>query len=193
MRGVAIRRQPEEKSMLRLIRCFTAASALLLFSYTFAADTAAPAKLVTDNLVVNGAVEHALTLSVDDLRTFPSQQVTEIALTRQSGADAGKLENVKGVLLRNILDKAGLVTHDHNDVKKTVIIASASDGYKVVFSWSELYNSSLGDGVLVYFEKDGKPLADDEGRIAMISSKDTRTGPRHVKWLQAIEVRKIAD
>jgi DMSO/TMAO reductase YedYZ molybdopterin-dependent catalytic subunit len=179
--------------MLRLIRCFTVASALLLSSTTFAADAAVPAKLVTDNLVVNGAVEHVLTLSVDDLRIFPLQQVTEIALTRQSGADAGKLENIKGVLLRNILDKAGLVTHDHNDVKKTVIIASASDGYKVVFSWSELYNSSLGDGVLVYFEKDGKPLADDEGHIAMISSKDTRTGPRHVKWLQAIEVRKIAD
>ncbi|HSY27604.1 MAG TPA: molybdopterin-dependent oxidoreductase [Burkholderiaceae bacterium] len=178
--------------MLRLIRCFAAAAALLLSSTTFAVDAVAPAKL-TDNLVVNGAVEHVLTLSVDDLRTFPSQQVTEIALTRQSGADAGKLENVKGVLLRNILDKAGLVTHDHNDVKKTVIIASASDGYKVVFSWSELYNSSLGDGVLVYFEKDGKPLADDEGHIAMISGKDTRTGPRHVKWLQSIEVRKIVD
>jgi len=179
--------------MLRLIRCFAAASALLLSSHAFAADAGAPAKLVTDNLVVNGTVEHALTLSVDDLRTFPSRQVTEIVLTRQSGADAGKLENVKGVLLRNILDKAGLVTHDHNDVKKTIIIASASDGYKAVFSWSELYNSSLGDGVLVYFEKDGKPLADDEGHIAMISSKDTRTGPRHVKWLQSIEVRKIAD
>jgi len=193
MRGTALRCQTEEKTMLRLLRSFVATSMLLLSASVFAADVAAPAKLVTDNLVVSGAVEHALNLSVDDLRTFPVQQVTEIALTRQSGADAGKLENVKGVLLRNILDKAGLVAHDHNDVKKTVIIASASDGYKVVFSWSELYNSSLGDGVLVYFEKDGKPLADDEGHVAMISSKDTRTGPRHVKWLQAIEVQKIAD
>ena len=39
----------------------------------------------------------------------------------------------------------------------------------------------------------GQPLADDEGRIAMVSTKDTRTGPRHVKWLQGIEVRKIVD
>ena len=38
-----------------------------------------------------------------------------------------------------------------------------------------------------------QPLGDDEGRIAMVSSKDTRTGPRHVKWLQDIEVKKIAD
>ncbi|MBK7252189.1 MAG: hypothetical protein IPI06_15355 [Gammaproteobacteria bacterium] len=74
-----------------------------------------------------------------------------------------------------------------------VVVATASDGYKAVFSWSELFNSPVGEGVLVFFEKDGMPLADDEGRIALISAKDLRTGPRHVKWLQGIEVRKIAD
>ena len=46
---------------------------------------------------------------------------------------------------------------------------------------------------MVFFEKNGQPLADSEGRIAMVSSKDTRTGPRHVKWLQNIEVKRIAD
>ena len=77
--------------------------------------------------------------------------------------------------------------------KKMAIIAGASDGYKVVFSWNEIFNSPIGDGVIVFFEKDGFPLADDEGRIALVSTKDLRTGPRHVKWLQSIEVRKIVD
>lgn len=63
----------------------------------------------------------------------------------------------------------------------------------MVFSWSELFNSAVGDQVLVIFESDGKPLRDDEGRIALISAADLRTGPRHVKWLQDIEVRKIVD
>jgi len=163
--------------------------ALCMFAY--AAD--APAGLITEKLTVTGLVEQSLNLTVEDLRKFPSQQVAEITITRQSGADAGKLQNVKGVRLRDIVDQAKIVTHDHNDVKKMIIVVTASDGYKAVFSWNELFNSSLGDGVLVYFEKDGKPLGDDEGRIAMISSKDTRTGPRHVKWLQSIEVRKLAD
>ena len=73
------------------------------------------------------------------------------------------------------------------------VLAIASDGYTVVFSWSEIFNSPVGDGILVFFEKDGVPLGDDEGRIALISAKDIRTGPRHVKWLQSIEVRKIAE
>ena len=33
----------------------------------------------------------------------------------------------------------------------------------------------------------------DEGRIALVSLKDTRPGPRHVKWLQSIELRTLAD
>ena len=40
--------------------------------------------------------------------------------------------------------------------------------------------------------KSDRLLGDDEGRIALISAKDIRTGPRHVKWLQSIEVRKIS-
>jgi hypothetical protein len=128
-----------------------------------------------------------------NLRQFPTQQVDEVALVRQSGSNAGKMENLKGVHLRDILERAVLLTHDHNDVKKMFVVATASDGYKVVFSWSELYNSPTADGVLVYFEKDGKPLADDEGHIALISTKDIRTGPRHVRWLQAIDVRQVAE
>ncbi|MDD5242071.1 MAG: molybdopterin-dependent oxidoreductase [Sulfuricella sp.] len=148
---------------------------------------------VTESIRISGVVENKLTLSVSDLRKFPPQQVGEVPVICQSGADKGKLENLKGVLLKDILEKAAIVTKGHNDVKKMAIIATASDGYKVVFSWSEVFNSPIGEGVMVYFEKNGMPLGDDEGRIAMVSSKDIRTGPRHVKWLEAIEVRKIVE
>lgn len=95
--------------------------------------------------------------------------------------------------MRDNLDKAGIVVHDHNDVKKMAIIAIARDGYAAVFSWNELFNTSIGDGVIVFYEKDGKPLGDDEGRIAMTSTQDTRAGPPHVKWLESIEVRKLVE
>ena len=150
-------------------------------------------EFVTESIAISGAVEHPLSLRVDDLRKFPPQQVGEVPMVCQSGANLGQLEHLKGVLLRDILEKAAVVSHSHNDVKKMAIIATASDGYKVIFSWTEVFNSPLGDGVIVFFEKDGKALGDDEGRIALVSTKDTRTGPRHVKWLQGIEVRKIVE
>jgi hypothetical protein len=140
-------------------------------------DLSKAAQYVTSELTVSGAVEHPLKLSVADLRQFPPQQ----------------LENRKGVSLRALLERATVVSKDHNDVKKIAIIATASDGYAVIFSWSEIFNSPVGEGVLVFFEKDGAPLADDEGRIAMVSTKDIRPGPRHVRWLKGIEIRKIVD
>lgn len=152
-----------------------------------------PAQYVSERISVSGLVEHTLKLRVEDLRKFPPQQLSEIPVVCQSGAELGKMENLKGVLLRDILEKASVVSQSHNDVKKMAVIATASDGYKVVFSWSEIFNSPIGDGVIVFFEKNSLPLADDEGRIAMISARDIRTGPRHVKWLKGIEVRKIVE
>lgn len=180
--------------MMQALRSFFIVTVLSVCAVTFAADKVDdPSKFVTTSITVSGAIEHPLTLSVDDLRSFPPQQVGELPLVCQSGANVGKIENIKGVLLRDILEKAVVKAPGHNDVKKMVIIASASDGYKVVFSWSEVFNSPVGDGVIVFFEKDGLPLADDNGRIAMVSTKDTRTGARQVKWLQEIEVRKVVD
>lgn len=47
--------------------------------------------------------------------------------------------------------------------------------------------------VLVVFERDGQPLADREGRIALVSGRDLRTGPRSVRWLTRIDVRVLKD
>ena len=179
--------------MLRTLRLGVVIAAFALLATSVgAADVGGTSKFITDRIAVSGAVEHPLVLGVDDLKKFPSR-VNEVTLGRRSAGNAGKVARLGGVLLRDIIEKAAVISRDHNDTKKMAIIAIASDGYKVVFSWSEIFNSPAGDGVIVYFEKDGAPLADDEGQIAMISTTDIRTGPRHVKWLQAIEVRKIAD
>jgi len=72
-------------------------------------------------------------------------------------------------------------------------MASAADGYRVAFSWSELFNAEAGAGVLVVFERDGQPLAEREGRIALVSAKDLRTGQRSVCWLDRINVRVLGE
>lgn len=169
---------------------------LILFAVPLlhAASTAAdPVTQVTERLEVRGTVEHPLDLGLAELRAFPAQQLSEVPLICQSGAQVGKLENFRGVRLRDVLEKAVIKAPAHNDVKKMVVVATASDGYAVVFSWSELFNTAVGDGVLVLFEKGGQPIPDDRGRIALVSTQDLRTGPRSVKWLRSLEVRKIID
>ena len=161
---------------------------VLAWAHVTGAD---PATMVTQTLTVGGRVKIGLTLSPQALKAFPVQAPPEIAVKGRKGETLRVLKGYSGVKLTDLLDKATLVAPDPNDLKKTIVVAIASDDYKAVFSWNELYNTSVGDGVLVLYAKEGKPLADDEGRIALISINDIGTGPRHVRWLKAVEVRKI--
>ncbi len=151
-----------------------------------------PATLVSRTLTVGGKVQNHLTLAPEALQDFPVQIFPEIPIITRTGETRRILKDYAGVKLTDILDKSVLVSTDHNDLKKTIIIATASDDYKAVFSWNELYNTAVGQGVLVLFSREGKPLGDEEGRLALISTKDLHTGPRHVRWLQDIQARKIA-
>jgi len=151
---------------------------------------------VTTTLTVKGSVQQEITLSVDDLKRLPVQRMDDVRSVRDTGAGASSGETVRhyvGCLLRDVLERAKPVEKKRMDFRKSAVIATASDGYRVVFSWAELYLSPIGDGVLVVYERDGAPLDDNEGRIALVSLKDTRPGPRHVKWLQSVELRVLSE
>ena len=171
------------------------ALAALLTGCTFFAQAHPPegdhAALVTKVLTVGGRVNQPLSLTLEDLAKLPSQTLADIPVRGKNGEVSRILKAYTGVKLTDILSAAGLVSSEPNDLKKTVFVATASDNYKAVFSWNELYNSMVGDGVLVLYARDGKPLDDDEGRIALISTTDRHTGPRHVRWLKDIRVQKI--
>lgn len=176
--------------MTVLLRRLLVAVLLTGTAPVWAHDPAPPAVPATQ-LAISGAVTQPLTLDVAALRQFPADQIVELRLPgREAGAPPSVL---RGVRLRAVLERAQIKMTDHNTVKKLAIIASAADGYKAVFSWNELFNAALGDSVLVLFERDGKPLAPAEGPLALISGQDIRTGPRHVKWLQSVEVRQIVE
>ena len=52
---------------------------------------------------------------------------------------------------------------------------------------------TVREGALVISERDGAPLPADEGPLALVSLRDTQPGPRHVKWLAKIEIRRVGD
>lgn len=144
------------------------------------------ARFVSDRVTVSGAVANRIELTVDDLRRLP---LREVPATLRSGARP----SFKGVLLRDVLKQAGLEGISPIDAKKSVIVATAGDAWRVVFSWTEVFDAPVGEGVLVFLEKDGKPLGDEEGRIALVSAGDAHAESRYLKWLQKIEVRRISD
>jgi DMSO/TMAO reductase YedYZ molybdopterin-dependent catalytic subunit len=151
------------------------------------------ARLVTTTLSVRGNVATPLVLTVGDLGRFPVQRVDDTRVVRAQGSDSALVRQFAGCLLRDVLNAAKLTESGRNDLRRTIIVATASDGYKAVFSWAELFNTTIGAGAFFVYERDGAPLGTDEGRIALVSLKDTRPGPRHVKWLATVDVIRVAD
>ena len=168
----------------------------LLFSMLALGSTAAVAHPATGadaasrvslQVRVGGRVQREVLLTPETLGDFAKAPITDTPLRGRSGDTLRVLSGYGGIRLSDLLDKAQILAKDHNDLKKTIIVATATDDYKAVFSWNELYNTAVGEGVYVLVTKESKPLGDEEGRFALISLQDSKTGPRHVRWL--IDIR----
>jgi len=144
-------------------------------------------------LTVSGDVAATTALTIDELRKLSPQPIEDTRVAGAKGSSERTPRKYVGVLLRDVLNQVKLKEPEPRGLRKSVVVATARDGYKTVFSWAELYLTAIGDGVYVVYERDSAPLTADEGPLALVSLADTSSGPRHVKWLQAIDVRMIRD
>lgn len=128
------------------------------------------------------------TLPLDTLRQLGAMERRDFKVVSHGGEVRKQYETIKGVLLRDVLAWASPGLADISKDKFAIcILAQAKDGYRVAYSWNEVFNSPAGDGILVAFEADGKPLSSD-GPLAMVTLGDKLSGPRYVKWLSRIAV-----
>ena len=70
-----------------------------------------------------------------------------------------------GVLLTDVLDAVKLKQRDHFDLRTSIVVVTASDGYMAVFSWSELYLIPMGDGVMLVYARDACRWRRMKGRL----------------------------
>lgn len=165
---------------------FIIALLALCFSAEIAAQATSP---VTTTVSVTGNVAQALALTVADLKGFPARDIEYAPPPGEDHKPGGKpVRHYTGCLLRDVLAAAKPIENKPRDLRRSYVLATASDGYEVVFSWAELFVSPVGDNVFVVYARDGAPLADAEGRIALIVTTDRRP-VRHVKWLQTLTLR----
>ena len=94
---------------------------------------ASAADVVGEQLVGSGAVKTTLAMKVDDLKAFPADQITSVTVTRRVG-DTEAASTLRGVKLTAVLDRAAFTGTGPHDWKHTIVLATATDGYQVVFS-----------------------------------------------------------
>ena len=141
---------------------------------------------------IRGAVVQARSWTTSELRALPQvtwserRRVVEGVAVSPSQAPESQLE-YRGIRLRDLIERAGIKA-DRREQRRAVILATAQDGYQASFSWGELFNSSLGDSVVLVLREGTLDLIERDGLPALRSLQDLRSGPRHVRWLARIEV-----
>ncbi|MFT4065566.1 molybdopterin-dependent oxidoreductase [Paraburkholderia sp.] len=155
--------------------------------------TAPPATIgQTETLHITGSVERPMALPFDALRHYPGVTCAPFELrcyTTQRFIRT--VAPYRGVRLTELLRQAGLRNDVHGDFKRMVFLAVGHDGYFVTFSWHELFNSPVGEQVIVAYECGGTVLDADSGGPVLFSRADLVPAPRHIKRLARIEARVL--
>ncbi len=132
-------------------------------------------------LSVSGAVATPLSLSPSDLRDLPRATVRTTA--------NGMTTAYEGVWVADVLRKAGvsLGAALRGSSLASYVIATASDGYRVVFSLGELDPELSATQVLLADTENGRPLFGENGSFRLVVPSDKR-GARSVRLLTSLQV-----
>jgi DMSO/TMAO reductase YedYZ molybdopterin-dependent catalytic subunit len=151
----------------------------LLLAAAFAAAQDKPA-----TLAVSGAVKQPLSLTAADLAAMPRGT----AAVNHHGTTTA----YEGVWLQDVLKKAGVPFGEELRGKAltTYVLATASDGYQVVFSLAELDPDTTGTQVLLADKSGGKPLPGEDGSFRLILPSDKRPA-RSIRLLTKIELVQL--
>jgi len=146
---------------------------------------------VTSSFTISGEVFTPLTVSVMDFKKWKEVAIGDLVITNHLGEKKSDAKGLKGILLKEILQTVEIKSESPKVLSEYYFVFTASDGYKVVYSWNELFNTTVGESVYLVTEKNGKTITEMDDSILVVSTKDFKTGRRHVKGLSAVEVMRV--
>lgn len=137
-------------------------------------------RLYSSQFTICGDVE--IPLKIDQL---PNQKRAQI-MYKEVGDGQGYhgLKLFEGVSLSDLL-KMSKIRPNAN----SVLIVSAPDGYRALFSYGEIFLSERDGNIIIADQVNNAPM-DKNGRFCLVTAKDL-SADRHVKAIEKIEVISI--
>lgn len=150
-----------------------------------------PAIPTSTSFTIEGRVKKPATYSLSALQEMKQVTVETITIYNHLMEKKKELKQVKGIPLTSLLTAAQIESGSPKNLSEYYITCMAADGYKVVFSWNELFNMKTGGQVLIITAQDGKSAESTTDHITLISPADMATGRRYVKGLSKIIVSQV--
>lgn len=144
----------------------------------------------TTSFIISGEVKTPVTVSLSEFSKYTEAPIGDITITNHLGEKKSEQKSLKGILLKDILKTVEINNENPRVLSEYYFICKSSDGYKVVYSWNEIFNSSAGESVYLVTSKNGQGAMEMKESILMISPKDYMTGRRYLKSLSSIEVKR---
>lgn len=138
---------------------------------------------ISKKLTIKGEVKRELQFDISFMDTMKLTKIADVVITNHKGEVKRTLSNLQGVLLKDILMKAEAKKDDAKLLSELYFVFTACDGYKVVYSWNEIFNSSTGNSIYLIQEKEGTTFS-------AITISDMMTGRRYVQGLSTITVKR---
>jgi len=133
-------------------------------------------------LEISGPGIAAIKISLQDLSRMPRLRL-DIREPHK-----GEIEHYEGVRLSDLLAKAGVLGEKlRGRGLATYIVATASDGYAVVYSIAELDPAMTDNQVIVADTMNGKPLEPKEGPLKIVVPGDKRPA----RWIRMLSDLRI--
>lgn len=131
------------------------------------------------------------TFDIAEIKKYPQAALGDVPIKNHKGEAKNIAKGVKGALLKSFFDKAPIATEKPKELSELYITLVASDGYRNVYSWNEIFNTEVGNHLYVITEIEGKDMEQMDGAILVMSLSDINTGGRYLRGLEKIEVRKV--
>ncbi|HTE01581.1 MAG TPA: hypothetical protein VK668_19975 [Mucilaginibacter sp.] len=163
---------------------------IILFLYAgtaLAQETTKP----THQFTISGQIKKESVITMDSLNSYPLKEIGEIKVTNHLGDFKHKDDKLKGVLLKDILSHSVLNVNNPKLYSRFYFTCAGSDGYSVVYSWNELFNTPVGEQVYILLEKNGVKASQMPESLQMASMLDFKTGRRFLHNLDKIIVSEV--
>lgn len=157
---------------------------LFLSASAFAQEVVKP----TQSFLISGKVKKESVITMDSLQQYPLKEIGNLKVTNHLGEFKHQDEHLKGVLLKDVLSHTVFAVNAPKILSELYFVCLGADGYKVVYSWNELYNTPVGDQVYILMEKNGIKAAQMPENIQMTSTSDYKTGRRYLHNLSRITI-----
>jgi hypothetical protein len=144
----------------------------------------------SNKVIVDGLVNKSTTYSYADAARFRPVSTDSIQIFNHQMKYRKTIHHIEGILLKDLISEAGINMENAKLLSELYFTCTATDGYMVTFSWNELFNTEVGNKVMLITRENGKEARELEEGITLISAADAATGRRYVYNIAKITINR---